>query len=460
MGSFTFLTILGLEKWKLEMNEIRHNLDVARALTDAQERYSRQHSLSLAYMERASRFMPGGNTRSVLFFKPFPFVAKTSSGCRVLDLDGNDYVDFLCDYSAGLFGHSEPTIKAAIQHAIETGWVHGGHIENEARLAAALRSRFPSVERIRFTNSGTEANLMALVTARAFTKRSRIMAFRGGYHGGVLHYKSGDADQNAPFPLVLCTYNDIEQTVAAINREARDLAAVIVEPLQGSAGCIPASREFLSAIRSVCERHGIILIFDEVMCSRLAPSGLQGVLGITPDLTTLGKYLGGGASFGAFGGREDIMSLYDPNRPDALAHAGTFNNNALSMAAAVAAATVLTSDRLVQMNAMGDALRAKLNGIARARALPIQFIGSGSMMNIHFREGEIRTIADTQTEDPNAKPLFHLEMLERGQYLTPNGMLNLSLPMSACELEGVARAFEDFLELNGSLIAASCSPFT
>ncbi|UPJ26408.1 aminotransferase class III-fold pyridoxal phosphate-dependent enzyme [Bradyrhizobium sp. CW1] len=440
------------------MNEIRHNLDLARALTNAEERYSRQHPLSRAYIERASRFMPGGNTRSVLFFKPFPFVIETSSGCRVQDLDGNDYVDFLGEYSAGLFGHSEPTIKAAIQHAIEAGWVRGGYIENEARLAASLCSRFPSVESIRFTNSGTEANLMALVTARAFTTRSRIMAFRGGYHGGVLLYKSGDSVQNAPFPLVLCTYNEIEQTVAAIDREAGDLAAVIVEPLQGSAGCIPASREFLSAIRGACERHGIILIFDEVMCSRLAPGGLQGALGITPDLTTLGKYLGGGASFGAFGGREDIMALYDPNRPDALAHAGTFNNNAISMAAAVAAADVLTSERLVQLNAMGDALRARLNGISQARALPIQFTGRGSMMNIHFREGDIRTIADTETEDPNAKPFFHLEMLERCQYLARRGMLTLSLPMTASELDGLASAFEDFLQLNGRLIAASCAP--
>ncbi|MDH2348967.1 aminotransferase class III-fold pyridoxal phosphate-dependent enzyme [Bradyrhizobium sp. SSUT77] len=437
------------------MDDIKHNLDLALALTDAEERYSRQHLLSRAHMERASRFMPGGNTRSVLFFKPFPLVVKASSGCRVQDLEGNDYVDFLGEYSAGLFGHSEPTIKAALQQAIETGWVHGGHIENEAHLAASLCSRFPSVESIRFTNSGTEANLMALVTARAFTKRSRIMAFRGGYHGGVLLYKSGDSVQNAPFPLVLCTYNNIEQTVAAIDREARDLAAVIVEPLQGSAGCIPASREFLSAIRVACERHGVILIFDEVMCSRLAPGGLQGALEITPDLTTLGKYLGGGASFGAFGGRGDIMSLYDPNRPDALAHAGTFNNNAISMAAAVAAAKVLTSERLMHLNAMGDALRARLTGIAHAHALPIQFTGGGSMMNIHFREGDIRTIADTETEDPNAKPFFHLEMLARGQYLARRGMLTLSLPMTANELDGFASAFEDFLELNGRLIAAS-----
>ncbi|TAM96793.1 MAG: aminotransferase class III-fold pyridoxal phosphate-dependent enzyme [Rhizobiaceae bacterium] len=436
------------------MNNVSRNLNLPGALADAEERYVRQHPLSRAYMERATQSMPGGSTRSSVFFKPFPFVVRESSGCRVEDMDGNVYVDFLGEYTAGIFGHSDPLIKAAIRDALDKGWVHGGHIENEARLARHLCARFPSVERIRFTNSGTEANLMALVTARVFTKRSRIMTFRGGYHGGVLLYKSGDAPQNVPFPVVLGTYNDAEQSVAAIEREAHDLAAVIVEPLQGSAGCIPASREFLSAIRDACERHGILLIFDEVMTSRLAPGGLQGVLGIAPDLTTFGKYVGGGASFGAFGGREDIMALYDLRHPDALSHAGTFNNNAITMAAAVAASTVLTNERLEQLNARGDLFRTRLNGIAQAKALPVQLTGQGSMLNIHFCEGDIRSVADLAKEDGNAKPLFHLEMMERGQYVARRGMINLSLPMAESELDGFASAFEDFLEVSGRLLSA------
>jgi glutamate-1-semialdehyde 2,1-aminomutase len=432
------------------MNHVPPNLDLASALQGAEELYSVRRPISRAHIERASRSMPGGNTRSVLYFKPFPFVVQESSGCRIRDVDGHVYVDFLGEYTAGLFGHSEPTIKEAIQQALERGWVHGGHVEDEALLAESLCARLPSIESIRFTNSGTEANLMALVTARVFTKRPKIMAFRGGYHGGVLLYRTGDAPQNAPFSAVLGTYNDIEQTVAAIHAEANDLAAVIVEPLQGSAGCIPASRDFLEAIRNTCSQHGVLLIFDEVMTSRLGPSGLQGVFGIKPDLTTLGKYVGGGAPFGAFGGRADIMALYDPRRPDAVAHSGTFNNNAMTMAAAVAAAKILTNDRLERINASGNALRARLNRIARTHNVPIQFTGYGSMMNVHFRDGEIRTIADAG--DANATPLFQLEMLERGQYVARRGMINLSLPMTSEELDGFTKAFEDFLSIYARLI--------
>src|SRR5690606_12919704 len=161
---------------------------------------------------------------------------------------GHAYVDFLGEYTAGLFGHSDPTIRAAIERALARGWVHGGHIEDEARLAAALCRRFPSLERVRFCNSGTEANLMALTTARVVTGRERIMAFPGGYHGGVLLFKDGPSRQNAPFPVVMGAYNDAERTLAAIEREAPELAAIIIEPMQGSGGCIPAERGFLAAL--------------------------------------------------------------------------------------------------------------------------------------------------------------------------------------------------------------------
>ncbi len=368
----------------------RPNFDLEAALADAERRYAERRPRSRAHIERASRSMPGGNTRSVLYFKPFPFVVRDSAGCRLSDLDDHDYVDFLGEYTAGLFGHSDPTIKTGIREALDSGWVLGGHIENEAILAEVLCARFPSLESVRFTNSGTQANLMALVTARVFTKRQKIMVFRGGYHGGVLLYKAGNAPQNVPFPIVFGRYNDVDATLAAIREHARDLAAVIVEPMQGSAGCIPAEPAFLQALREACSHHGIVLVFDEVMTSRLSPGGVQQALGITPDLTTLGKYIGGGAPFGAFGGRLDLMGLYDPSRQDALAHAGTFNNNVITMAAGVAAMTkVLTSDRIDRINASGETLRSRLNELVERRSLPVQFTGRGSMMNIHFRNGAI-----------------------------------------------------------------------
>jgi glutamate-1-semialdehyde 2,1-aminomutase len=423
------------------------NLDLDTALHHAERRYSDRHPRSRAHIETAKGSLPGGNTRTILFFKPFPLVVARSEGARIYDIDGNAYVDYLGEYTAGLFGHSDPTIKAALKATLDNGWAHGAHIENEAVLAAALCRRFPSLERVRFTNSGTEANLMALTTARLFTGRDKVMVMRGGYHGGVLLFKNGNLPQNAPFPYVMGAYNDAARTTALIDADASELAAVLVEPMQGSSGCIPADKEFLAALREACTRHGIVLIFDEVMTSRLSPGGLQQALGLTPDMTTLGKYIGGGCSFGAFGGRGDIMALYDPYRPDAIAHAGTFNNNAMTMAAGVAAMTeVYTPERAVQLNADGDALRARLNGEIEKRGLAVQVTGRGSMMNVHFRSGIIRNSDDAAASSDTARALLHIEMLERGYHLARRGMLNLSLPMVAADHDGLAAAFGDLLD--------------
>jgi glutamate-1-semialdehyde 2,1-aminomutase len=429
------------------------NLDVDTALKLAEGRYTAAHPRSRAQIERAARSMPGGNTRTILFFQPFPLVVKRSEGCRIFDIDGNDYVDFLGEYTAGLFGHSDPTIKAAILAALDTGWVHGGHIESETVLAEAVCARFPSIERVRFTNSGTEANLMAITTARLHTQRSKVMVMRGGYHGGVLLFKTGTIPQNAPYPYVLGAYNDIDATVKKIEANAADLACVLIEPVQGSAGCIPAEPAFLQALRDACTQHGIVLIFDEVMTSRLAPGGLQEQHGVIPDMTTLGKYVGGGCSFGAFGGRAGIMALYDPYRSDAIAHAGTFNNNAMTMAAGVAAMTqVYTPARAEALNTMGDGLRARLNGEAAKRGLPVQVTGLGSMMNVHFRGGQIRNSDDAAASSDTARGLFHIEMLERGFHCARRGMINLSLPMGKPEIDGLVTAFADFLDAHTRVI--------
>jgi glutamate-1-semialdehyde 2,1-aminomutase len=425
----------------------RANFDLDAALAEAERRYVERNPKSRAAIERASAYLPGGNTRTVIFYPPFPIVIARSEGARIWDLDGHSSVDFLGEYTAGLFGHSDATIRAAIEGALERGWVHGGHIENEARLAEALCRRFPSLQRVRFCNSGTEANLMALATARAVTGRDKIMAFPGGYHGGVLLFKNGPSRQNAPFPVVLGAYNDAERTLAAVERAAGDLAAIIIEPMQGSGGCIPAERAFLAALREAATRHGIILVFDEVMTSRLGPAGLQGMTGVVPDMTTLGKYVGGGLSFGAFGGRAEIMDRFDPRRPDALVHAGTFNNNALTMAAGVAAMTeVYTPARAEALTHLGEEFRARLGAAARERGVPAQATGIGSMMTVHFVAGPIRSSADLEPASEAAKALFHLEMLARGQHVARRGMINLSLPMTERELDGFVDAFAGFLD--------------
>ena len=249
---------------------------------------------SAAWAERAAAVLPGGNTRSVLHFDPFPFRVERAEGRYLYDVDRHRYVDLLGNYTAGLLGHSPPAVRAAAHAAIDGGWALGSVHPNEALLGELIVGRFPSIEQVRFTNSGTEANLMALALAIHHTGRPKVMAFRDGYHGGVLTFGHGGEAVTVPHDWVMADYNDVDGVVAAFAAHGDHLAAVLVEPLQGSAGCIPGHPEFLQALRDLCDRHGTVLVFDEVMTSRLSPGGAQQVLGITPDLTTLGKYLAGG----------------------------------------------------------------------------------------------------------------------------------------------------------------------
>ncbi|MGE0700489.1 MAG: aspartate aminotransferase family protein, partial [Hyphomicrobiaceae bacterium] len=324
----------------------------------------------------------------------------------------------------------------------------GGHTELEIKLAEAVTARFPSMERVRFTNSGTEGNLMAVSLARAFTKRTKVLVFTGGYHGGVLYFRKGGSPVNAPFPFLLARYNDIDSVRALAKANAADLACIVAEPMFGSTGCVPATDAFLHGLRQVADETGALLILDEVMTSRLAPGGLQSVVGVRPDLTTLGKYVGGGMSFGAFGGRADVMSLFDPGRPDALPHAGTFNNNTLTMSAGLAALTeVATPEAVTQLNARGDRLRDKLNGIARAAGARMQFTGRGSMIAVHFADGPIRDEADADRGNQDLKELLFFDLLDRGVYMARRGMIVLSLVQDEAAFARLEGGVEDFVRL-------------
>ncbi len=423
------------------------NSTLDEAIVAARTHYASANPRSQALHVEAARHLPGGNTRTTLFHGPYPLRFVKGEGCRLWDADGHAYVDFVAEYTAGMFGHSHPAIRRAVLSALDFGINIGGHTELEVKLAAAITSRFPSIESVRFTNSGTEGNLMNIAAARVWTQRSKIMVMRGGYHGGVLYFRHGGAAINAPFETLLATYNDIEGAVALARANAADIACILLEPMFGSTGCIPADRAFLQALRDVATEIGALLIFDEVMTSRLAPGGLQSVHGITADLTTLGKYVGGGMSFGAFGGRADIMALFDPSRPDALPHAGTFNNNVLTMSAGIAAMEVLTPESVIAVNARGDQLRETLNASARNAGAKMQFTGRGSMLAVHFLEGPIRNEADADRGNQDLKELFYFDLLERGVYMTRRGMIILSLAQDDAAFAKLESAVEDFVRV-------------
>ncbi|NKC29327.1 aspartate aminotransferase family protein [Falsiroseomonas selenitidurans] len=424
------------------------------ALVEAREGYATRRPASAARHAQAAEVMPGGNTRSVLYHGPFPFTAEGGEGCRLRDLDGHSYVSMIGEYTAGLFGHSHPAIRAAVLRALDTGVNLTAHNPFEARFARMVRDRFPALQQLRFTNSGTEANLLALGCATIATRRRTILGFQGGYHGGLMTFGLGGPGANplnVPHPVLLAPYNDLAAAQALARAHAGDLAAIILEPMLGSGGCIPAGQGFLEGLRALAEETGAILIFDEVMTSRLAPGGLQEATGVMPDLTTLGKYVGGGMSFGAFGGRADLMAMFDPGRPDAVAHAGTFNNNTLTMSAGLAALGEIYTPAVAHAhNARGEALRAALQ--AAAGDLPICVTGRGSMMAFHFMAQAPRDAAEAAAGNQALKELLFLDLLDRGYYIARRGMVALSLMVGEAECTGFVEAFADFCEIRGALV--------
>jgi glutamate-1-semialdehyde 2,1-aminomutase len=429
------------------------NVDLDSALEEARGDLIKRHPRSRQLYDDACKNLPGGNTRTILFYSPFPITMTKGEGCRLWDADGHEYVDFLGEYSAGIYGHSHPVIRKAIDRALDNGVNLGAHNDMESRLAALICARLPSVELVRFTNSGTEANLMGITLARNFTQRKKVLVFDGGYHGGVFTFVEGVSPVNGPFDFVIGKYNDLAAARKTIEANAKDMAAVLIEPMQGGGGCIPAKKEFLQLLRDLCTQHEIVLMFDEVMTSRLSPGGLQAVHGILPDLTTMGKYLGGGMSFGAFGGRADIMARFDPRRPDALPHAGTFNNNVLSMHAGVAGLSqVYTPEVAVALNARGDRLRARLNQLCQDRKLNMQFTGIGSMLAVHFVRGDIASVADAKKGSKALGELFFLDMLKSGIYLARRGMMTLSVPVGDAECDALVAAVDEFQTARRSLL--------
>jgi glutamate-1-semialdehyde 2,1-aminomutase len=421
---------------------------VSSALDAAEARYIERNPESRRLHEERALVMPGGNTRSVIHVPPFPLTIVRGEGARITDADGHTYIDFLGEYTAGLYGHSHPVILGAIRAALEDGIVLGAPNRYETLLARTVCDRFPSIELVRFCNSGTEANLFALSLARVVTGRPAVLVFRGGYHGGVFYFVQDGSPLNAPFPFVLAEYNDAEGAVRAIAEHAHELAAVIVEPMQGSGGVIPAEPAFLQALRDATREHDVLLVFDEVMTSRLSTGGLQRGLGIEPDLTTLGKYIGGGLAFGAFGGRAELMRRFDPTQPQPLPHAGTFNNAVLTMAAGVAGLTqIYTAAEVERLNALGDRLRDRLNAFAAERDLEFCATGYGSMVGLHFARGPIRRSSGSPAA-AEQRALMHLELLERGYSYARRGFVALSVPLDETDVDGFANSIESHLSAN------------
>jgi len=422
---------------------------VSDTLAKVRSNFADRNPQSRKHYDEARKHLPGGHTRTVLTHGPFPLTFAAGNESWLHDVDGHTYIDMLGDYTAGLLGHSEHRVLDAVNTALRVNTSVGGIHPAEARLAKLMCERF-GLSRVRFTNSGSEANMMAIATAIQFTGRSKIMVFHGGYHGGLLYFASGAAPWNAPYDFVIAPYNDAEGTSALIAQYADSLAAVVIEPMLGSGGCVPADPGFVRRVFDDARRVGAVTIADEVMTSRHGAAGMCALLGIEPDISTFGKYIGGGFSFGAFGGRAELLDQFDTspesNRTKVVAHAGTFNNNMSSMTAGcVVLSDIYTSPIAVAHTARGDEFRQSVADVLKRSGLPVSVSGFGSMMSLHALPAPPHNADDVARRDTDLQDLMFLGLLERGVYSAARGMINLSLPLTDDQLATVLDALADTL---------------
>jgi len=400
--------------------------------------------------------MPGGTTRTTTYFDPYPLYITRGEGCRIWDADGIERIDMLGNYTAMILGHAHPKVVEAIrkQAALGTGFAAANPVE--VQLAELLCERVPSLEAVRFCNSGTEATMFAMRLARAFTGRPKIARIEGGYHGTHDYAEVSthpDVDRAGPpdAPIaqadsigtpswaleqtVVLPFNNPDAAEAIIRREAGGLAAVILEPIIGAGGVIAATPAYLERLRSVTAELSILLIFDEVISLRVAPGGAQELYGVMPDLTTLGKIIGGGLPVAAFGGRAHVMELLDPRRKPNLAQGGTYNGNPLGMAAGLAAMTELTPDVYQDLNRKGARVCEQLTEVLATHGVRAQVNGVGSLFAIHFTDQPVVDYRTKASSDQKVTHEFFLGLVNHGVLMAPRAMGSLSTPMEEADLE-------------------------
>jgi glutamate-1-semialdehyde 2,1-aminomutase len=419
------------------------------SLDDALARYEASTPRSRAFFADAVDRLAGGTTRTTVYFDPYPPVMVRGDGCWVQDMDGTRRLDFLNNYTSLILGHADQRVISAVTEQAQHGSAFAAPTENELRLAELICSRVPSVERLRFANSGTEATMFALRLARAFTRRDKVLIFEGGYHGS---HDYAAAASSAGIPevvrgtVVSAPFNDLDAVARVVHDTGADLAAIIVEPIMGAAGVLPARRDFLHGLRELANANGSLLIFDEVISLRVAPGGAQEVFGVRPDLTTMGKIIGGGFPVAAFGGRVDIMALLDPRGGSpAIPHGGTFNGNPVGTAAGIATLEALTPPVYERLNALGEQVRTGLSDLFEELAVEVQVTGMGSLFNLHFTAQPIVDYASSRAGANEQSRAAMLALLNEGIFLAPRGLGCVSTPMTEAEVNALVGAMRRVL---------------
>jgi glutamate-1-semialdehyde 2,1-aminomutase len=423
-----------------------------------------EHSAaSAALYRRACESLPGGNTRTTVFMSPHPIYAARGAGCRIIDVDGVSRIDAIANFTALIHGHAHPVINEAVTRQLALGTAFGTLTESEIDLAELLKGRVVSIDTIRFTNSGTEAVMMALKAARAFTGRPKIAKCEGAYHGSYdyaevsldptpeawgrnapvsVAYAKGTPD-NVLADVITIPFNDAEAAVSLVREHGNELACVLVDPMPNRAGLAPADKGYLEALRRITREVGALLIFDEVITFRLGYSGAQGLWDIDPDLTTLGKIMGGGFPVGAVAGGKEFMAVFDPRHgKPALPHGGTFSANPVTMRAGLAAMELLDEAAFARLDIIGQAVRTGIDEAFRKTGVPGGTVGLGSLLKIHFADRPIRDYRSAYPTEQEAQrqAVFNRGLLNRGVLAAGYGLMALSTPMTDADVDAIIGA--------------------
>ena len=387
--------------------------------------YRARTPASAAAGGRAARVMPGGDTRSVTYYRPYPLTIARGQGPFLWDIDGNRYIDLLGNYTSLVHGNAYPPIVEAIGRASAQGTAWPARNEAQIELAELICDRVASVERVRFCNSGSEAGMLAAQLSRRVTARRQLLMARQGYHGSYDDLEAEWAGEGGR--TMLGEYGDASSFETILARHGDEIASVFLEPVLGSGGIIVPPLDFLPRVAEAARRAGALFVVDEVITLRLGTGGAQAAAGITPDLTMMGKIIGGGLPVGALGGRADLMAHFDPAGEHPTHHSGTFNGNPLSCAAGVVSMRELTTDRIAAMDRMGSRMHSEIERAAAALGLPFGIRRAGSLMNVSFEgsgAGGVHTRTARMMEN------FHLAALNQGLFFAPRGLIALSTVMN------------------------------
>ena len=447
------------------------NSEMTSSLAKEIASYSAANPISAGLHEKASTFMPGGDTRNSIYWDPFPIYITSGDGTTLTDADGNQRTDFVNNMTTLILGHRPPEVTSALAEQISKGLSFSAPSPSVVRWAELMCERVPSLDKVRFVNTGTEATLNAIRAARAFTGKQKLVKCEGAYHGNHDAIQisvvppldqAGKADSPesvAAFPgisetavddIFIMPFNDIVTAEKIIRKHADELAAVIVEPVNGQCGMVPARPEFLEGLRRLTDDLGIVLIFDEVIAFRIAYGGAQDYYGVKPDLTCFGKVVGGGLPVGAFGGRDDIMSLWDPSDGGSVVqHAGTFNGNPMTAVAGVATLESLTADKYEYLEHLGNMLRNKLITLFAELEVPMSVTGVASLFALQFTPTEVIDYRTYATNNKEMLQTMFIGLLNEGFLMSNHCAGNVSTVHTEDDVDAFVLAVKNVLRRIG-----------